>query len=182
MSESAEVEVKLDDGGSSIKLPINVMVLFFHLHISHSTDRCNLSSCNVTICSPRCNHRSTAPCRISAMEFCPKDTHNSHASPIFCSLTQRTDVGVTGSSVFDYDAETDCRFTFDLRSDLNSEDSEMDKTFSNKKKNDNKKDKYQYTEPQIEQFFSALTKNMVFDIGCRVVDKNHKNKCWCPCW
>ena len=122
MSESAEVEVKLDDGGSSIKLPINVMVLFFHLHISHSTDRCNLSSCNVTICSPRCNHRSTAPCRISAMEFCPKDTHNSHASPIFCSLTQRTDVGVTGSSVFDYDAETDCRFTFDLRSDLNSED------------------------------------------------------------
>jgi hypothetical protein len=67
-------------------------------------------------------------------------------------------------------------------SGISDDHSEMDKTFSNKKKNDNKKDKYQYTEPQIEQFLSALTKNMVFDIGYRVVDKNHKNKCWCPCW
>lgn len=109
-------EVELDDGGSSLRLPINVLILFFHLHISHvsSEDGCNVSSCKIKLCSPQCNHRSASACRIETMNFRPQYIHNSHAYPIFCNLLQRNDTGVPGCSVFDYDEEEEPRFTFDV--------------------------------------------------------------------
>lgn len=36
---------------------------------------------------------------------------------IFCSLTERTNVGVTSYSLFDYDTATNTRFMFDLNTD-----------------------------------------------------------------
>lgn len=118
-----DIEPPISDGDVSVKLSINVMMLFMHLHIHHSvvSNDCSLASCVVSPLSPHCNYRHASSYRIETLVFDPKLSVSSSALPLFCHCTKlqsNQKPRASAFSMFNYDeAIPDNFFGFNFFSD-----------------------------------------------------------------
>ena len=103
---------------ANASFPIKCMMLFDPLIVLHCEGHCSLESCHMMLETPKCNYRSTAPCRVHDM---PDTIHTYNGSTpahvLFCKRLT-SNVGVKSYNVFDLDnANESSSFDFSFHAD-----------------------------------------------------------------
>jgi len=135
MSKVTNVKDILDEGYNSIKLPMNVVVMFLHMHIHHKVvvpDECSINSCLVTPASPCCNHRETSPFRIKNLIFTQDKCDATTAHLLICKFVddESGDQTIQGNSMMNFEDDLEgCNFVFNVVGD-DEDDGTMESLFT----------------------------------------------------